>query len=264
MTLGLNLSNPHLLLCNVLSDASPETRRLTVQQLQRGMGDADVLITVIPNWADVESIRPLPKAQNPFAQQHGQVGKFTVLYSGKMGATHDLDTLLAVARRWRAREDVGFLLIGGGTKYVELADAVQRDHLTNVTLLPWQPEAVLPHSLPCGDVAVVTLDKGAEGVSMPSRTYFMMAAGCAIVGVNHGDNDLRSTLATYHCGVSVEPGDVDALDAALQRFYADAAFLRECRHNARAAAERAFSHQVILQQYVDLLHPLVGEGDGDV
>ena len=225
------------------------------QTLQQGLENTDVQIEVIPNGADTQAIQPLPKSENPFAQQYGQVGKFTVLYSGKMGATHDLDTLLKVARRWRDRADVGFLLIGGGAKYRDLD--IAREDLTNVTLLPWQPEAVLPYSLTSGDVAVVSLDRGAEGVSMPSRTYFMMAAGCALVGISHGENDLRDTLETYSCGVSVEPGDVDGLEAVLQRFYESPTFLAECRHNARAAAEKVFSHRIIVEQYLELLMPLL-------
>jgi colanic acid biosynthesis glycosyl transferase WcaI len=227
------------------------------QTLRQGLGNADVQIQVIPNWADTQAIRPLSKAENPFALQYGQVDKLTVLYSGKMGLTHDLDTLLQVARRWQDRADVGFLLIGGGAKYQDLEQAIVKDNLTNVTLLPWQPESALPYSLPTGDVAVVSLDRGAEGVSMPSRTYFMMAAGCAIVGINHGQNDLRDTLETYACGVSVEPGDVDGLTAALQRFYESPTFLAGCRQNARLAAENTFSHQAIVEQYLELLKPLL-------
>jgi len=233
--------------------------------LQQGLGNPQTSIHVIPCWADADAIRPLPKSENAFAQQHNQVEKFTILYSGKMGATHDLDTLLHVARRWRDRDDIGFLLIGGGAKYREIERSVAEENLTNVILLPWQPEALLPSSLPTGDVAIVSLDRGVEGISMPSRTYFMMAAGCALVGLSHGENDLRDTLEAYQCGLSVEPGDVDGLEAALQHFYESPSFLASCRQNARAAAETVFSHPNIVAQYLQLLTPLMsnrGEQDG--
>lgn len=227
------------------------------QTVQQGLRESKTPIHVIPCWADTDAIRPLPKSENAFAQQYNQVGKFTVLYSGKMGATHDLDTLLHMARRLRDRDDIGFLLIGGGTKYREIEQIVAEEGLTNVTLLPWQPESLLPISLPTGDVAIISLDQGAEGISMPSRTYFMMAAGCALVGLSHGENDLRDTLETYQCGLSVEAGDVDGLEAALQRFYESPSFLASCRQNARAAAEAVFSHSTIVAQYLELLAPLM-------
>ena len=45
-----------------------------------------------------------------------------------------------------------------------------------VTIVPFQPEEVLSYTLACVDVGVVSFAAGAEGVSMPSKTCFTMAA----------------------------------------------------------------------------------------
>ena len=42
---------------------------------------------------------------------------------------------------------------------------------------------MLPLSLASADCAIVRLDEGYEGVSVPSKTYQMMAAGAAILAV---------------------------------------------------------------------------------
>ena len=219
--------------------------------------NAGCRIEVIPMWTDVDWIRPLPKSANSFAKRHGQVGKLTVLYSGNMGATHDLDTLLEVAYRLRRNPHVAFLLIGDGTQRKALEQIVASRQLSNVTMLPWQPEEVLPYSLATGDVAVVSLDRGAGGLSMPSKTYFMMAAGCGLVGVCHGENDLRATIETHECGVTVEPGNVEGLAEILLKLQRSPELLRTYRRNARLAAERHFSAQVCTAQFRVLLASLL-------
>ena len=75
-------------------------------------GDHRPSIVVVPTWVDAEQIKPLPKEQNWFAVQHGQMGKLTVLYSGNLGLSHGLDTVVAAARELGSRPDVHFMIIG--------------------------------------------------------------------------------------------------------------------------------------------------------
>ena len=149
----------------------------------------------IPDWVDPTNIVPRSKTDNWFAQEHGQLGKLTVLYSGNLGLTHDLSALFRVAETLQSNDAVCFLFIDGGARRAELEAVASR--LRNVLLLPRQPQENLPYSMTTGDVAVVTLGKGTEGISMPSKTYYMMAAGCAILGISHGDNDLKRLIENY-------------------------------------------------------------------
>ncbi|NWJ51824.1 MAG: glycosyltransferase, partial [Bacteroidetes bacterium] len=57
---------------------------------------SEKLITV-SNWVDASYIKPIEKSQNIFIKEHCLEDKFVVLYSGNMGATHDLETLITVA-----------------------------------------------------------------------------------------------------------------------------------------------------------------------
>ena len=177
----------------------------------------------------------IAKAQNSFAAEHGQLGKLTVLYSGNLGLSHDLNTMIEAARSLRAHSDIHFLTIGQGSQWEALQQAA--NELDNLSLLPYQPVNVIPYSLTTGDVAVISLDRGLEGVSFPSKTQFMMAAGAALIGLGHHPNDIQMTIDEYQCGVNVEPGDVDGFAGAVLRFRDDPVFLDACRSNSRKAAE---------------------------
>jgi len=208
-------------------------------------------LTVVPTWVDPQAIRPLLKEENPFAIQHGQVGKLTVLYSGNLGLSHDLGTMVEAARRLQDREDIHFMIIGAGSRWVEIEKAARE--LPNLTLLPYQPEEVLPFSLAIGDVAVISLDQGFEGVSMPSKTYYMMAAGAAILGLSRRPSDLQMIIEQHQCGINLEPGDVDGFVQAISRFQADARFLEACRRAARRTAEAEFSRAINVRRILEAI-----------
>lgn len=235
------------------------------ETVQRGQTDDGQRIRIIPNWIDSDWIKPIPKSANWFAAAHGQTDKCTVLYSGNMGATHNLITVLDAAERLRDENSISFLLIGDGAQRIPLEGAVAERGLTNVRILPRQPEEVLPYSLATGDIALVSLDRGAEGISMPSKTYSMMAAGCALIGLCHGENDLRGTIEAHQCGLILEPDDGVSLANAICTLSGNPDLLAAFRHNARAAATRYYARLICTDQFIEVLRsamPALGASAG--
>jgi len=223
-------------------------------------GNDDDRLMIVPTWVDPQAIRPLPKEENPFAIQHGQVGKLTVLYSGNLGLSHDLGTMVEAAKRLQDRGDIHFMIIGVGARWVEIEKAASK--LPNLTLLPYQPEEVLPFSLATADVAVISLDHGFEGVSMPSKTYYMMAAGAAILWLSKPPSDLQMVIEQYQCGVNVKPGDVDGFVGAVLRFRDNIGLLNQSRTAARQAVVCDFSRQVNTRRIQQILAPLLAKSLG--
>ncbi len=217
-------------------------------------------IEVIPNWADTDVIRPRPKRGNPFAEQHGLVGKFVVLYSGSFGATHDMRSVIGAAQRLRDLDDVHFLLIGGGTREREVADLVAAADLPNLTLLSFQPLEMLPCSLASADCAVVCLDEGYEGIAVPSKTYYALAAGSAILAVSPSETELTDLVREEGCGVHVLPRRPEELAAAIRRLHADRELLARYQAAARLAAEERYSRRLLTRRYADVLARAFGNG----
>jgi glycosyltransferase involved in cell wall biosynthesis len=194
-------------------------------------------IEVIYPWADTSVITPLPKEQNWFAGRHEQVGRLTVLYSGNMGWGHDIETMLGTARRLREVDEIHFLFVGGGPKWSVVEAAVRESQLGNVTLLPWQPEEVLPYSLATGDVALVSLEPGMEGLAIPSKAFSALAAGMPLVAIGTRADDLARIIERFRCGWVVPRGGVDELSEILLMLNADRETLREYQMRGRTAAE---------------------------
>jgi glycosyltransferase involved in cell wall biosynthesis len=210
--------------------------------IQRDFPDG-IPITVVPTWVDTDAIFPVAKAENPWAKQNGVEAKFTVMYSGNFGETHDVESILVAARQLREIPDIHFLFVGGGARWGGVMASVQANRDPNVTVLPWQPVEVLRYSLSSADVSIVSLDKGIEGVSMPSKTYTAMAAGAAIIACCRQQSDLAEVVRDANCGVVVEPGDILGLAAAIRETYRCPEKTSSFQRNARTAAIERYSRR---------------------
>lgn len=222
----------------------------------------DVTVAVIPPWADTVTLGPRRKEENWFAQKYQQTGVLTVMYSGNMGLGHDLETMLQAAALLRQERDIHFIFIGAGPKWQLVAETISGQKLANVILLPWQTEEVVPFSLSCADLALVSLEPGASGLAFPSKAISAMAAGAALLGLSVPPNDLELLINRYRCGMNVRPGDAGGLTQAILRFRDDPALLQGCRQRARQAADQVFSREVKVRELLRALRPLLSSSSG--
>jgi glycosyltransferase involved in cell wall biosynthesis len=200
-------------------------------------------VRCIPPWADLEWIRPLPKSANPFAKEHRLQGVTTVLYSGNMGHTHSVERLLEVAKLLALNRDVRFLLIGEGPKWSVLKNQMERDQLYNVTLLPFQPEHMLPYSMSSGDIGVITYETGTEGCMLPSKVCYYMAAGLAVLVISEHTTDIAELVTARGCGFWFRPTDVKGMAAAIEDMHEHPEKLMQYKTASRKTAEEIFSRK---------------------
>jgi glycosyltransferase involved in cell wall biosynthesis len=220
----------------------------------RKVGGAAVAsrIHVIHNWADEDFIRPLAKAENRFAEEHGLRDTFVVLYSGNLGRSHNLETIIGAAERLRDRRMV-FLFIGDGAKKQKLQARVAELGLHNVRFLPYQPRETLPRSLTCADVSLVALEKGIEGLQMPSKIYSTLASGRPIVALVEPGYEIARIIASAGCGRSVAPNDVAGLANILDHYYTNREAAARAGRMGRLFFETHFTRDRTIRAYDELL-----------
>lgn len=228
----------------------------TLQQYMPGESCAPA-IDVIPAWVDTERFVPCDKRSNPFAMQTGQQDKLTVLHSGNLGLSHDISLLIDAAIRLQHDRRLHFLIIGEGPSKADLMRRVQAARIANVTFLPYQPEDALPYSLAVADVAVVSIRRQVEGLMMPSKAYYAMAVGSALIGISRAPNDLAALIEESGCGVNVEPDDADGLVVALRRLASDVEYRTACQQAARKVAVERFSRTLNSRRMVDLIRSVI-------
>ncbi len=212
-------------------------------------------ILQIPNFVDPDEL-PIRPRDNAFAIQHGLGGRFVVSYAGNMGVPQGLGTVLEAARQLADAPEILFLLVGDGAALPALRAQAERDGLANVRFLPYQPYAVVPDLYAASDVCLVPQAEGTAHHGLPSKVYRIMACGRPILGICDAQSEVAALLAESGCGVSVRPGDPDALAGAVAAALAD----RE-RWSSRGAQGRQFvTHTYaadrVTGQYLGLLERL--------
>lgn len=215
-------------------------------------------VEVVYPWVDTEKIKLMPKEENWFAQKYDQVGKLTVMYSGNMGLGQNLEAMLETARLMQAEPKIHFMFIGAGPKWRLVEQAIRQHSLRNVTLLPWQPEEILPYSLACADVTLVSLESGMEGLAIPSKSIYALAAGSALIVLASGISELTNWVERFGFGYVVRSSNLMSIFRGMAE--TEGIDLSRHRNNANIAALRAFSrHQRSAQLIACVLNAFCGE-----
>jgi colanic acid biosynthesis glycosyl transferase WcaI len=232
----------------VLSD---DLRDNVVAKLAPRRGEhAGDTVHVIPNFVDTEDIAPADRL-TPYRAELGLGDGPVVLYAGNVGFSQSLDLVLAAARRL---PDVTFLVNGNGAARPSL-EAAAAD-LANVRFADYIEPSRLAELLATGDVHVVPLRRGLGRVSVPSKTYSIMAAGRPVVASIDPGTAVPQILAASGGGVAVAPDDAAAFTAAIGSLVADPALALRLGALGRAWVEREASPAAVGVAYDELLRSL--------
>ncbi|MFO7630410.1 MAG: glycosyltransferase family 4 protein [Prochlorococcaceae cyanobacterium] len=211
-------------------------------------------LAVLPSWADPSAIRPIPRAENHFVQEHQLTGTFNVLYSGNQGRCHDLVTLMAAALLLRKQSGIRFLFVGAGAQNERLQLLAREWGLSNCTFLPYQDQDTLPHSLTSADVAVVSLGIEAEGLVAPSKLYGHLAAGTPIAAIAPQGAELGQLVERHGCGRWFANGDAEALAAWIVNLRDEPALAQRYGAAARQLLLAEAHPDAIAERYLKLMN----------
>jgi glycosyltransferase involved in cell wall biosynthesis len=214
-------------------------------------------VQVVPIWVDVDFIKPIQQSKNPFLISLGWEKRKIVLYSGNLGNTHNLDGLLKAAQQLKDREDIGFLIIGSGALWDKLETEINSLEIQNVKLLPFQPEYMLPQTLPAGDISIVSMEAAIAGFMIPSKTFYYMAAGSALIALVPPRCEVADVVETGGCGVRLDPDNADEIANAIVALVDDSTRLSGYKTKARELAETHYSRMNTIH-YIEVLKGIIG------
>jgi colanic acid biosynthesis glycosyl transferase WcaI len=184
---------------------------------------------------------------------------FVVLHAGNLGFYGAWRTLLRAAEILR-NENVGFVFVGDGANRVALeAEAV---NLPNVRFLPFRPVEQIPHVMRAGDLHVITVRRGLEGVVVPSKLYSILAGGRPVLAVSSEETDAARISRESGCGVAADPDDPAAVAAAIRELRSEPARLSTMSLRAREVAGN-YARVNELQKFVGIIEDAYSEKIGE-
>jgi colanic acid biosynthesis glycosyl transferase WcaI len=174
-----------------------------------------------------------------------------------MGVKQGLEILVAAAALVR-NPQVRIVLCGDGAQRETLAERVKSARLSNVLMLPLQPEEQFVEMLVDTDLAVITQKKGSGAAFFPSKLLRNLALAVPVLTVAENSSGLARALAEAGCGVNVGPEQPEVLARAIEMLAENPAQLRKLSQAGRKYVEQ-FEMSRVLAVFEAELKNLVGE-----
>jgi glycosyltransferase involved in cell wall biosynthesis len=183
----------------------------------------------------------LPSPENSVAREIRGDLRFALVHAGNLGFYGAWQTLISAVRMLE-NEGVGLVFIGEGAmkSQVEAMAAGCRA----IRFLPFRPASEVPLVLSSGDLHVVTVKRGLEGVVVPSKLYPTLAAGRPILGVAPEETDVVRIIRRTGCGIAADPDDPTSVAEAIRSVMHAPERLQTM---ARRAREISFSYDKVKQ-----------------
>lgn len=206
-------------------------------------------LTLIPNWVDVDFIKPLPKENNYFRDTYNLKDKFVVLYSGNIGLTQGLETVIKAADKLKHIPNIVFVIVGEQKALNKLQQHCQNWDVENVLLVPFQPREKLPEMLAAADVGLVVQKSNVISFNMPSKIQVLLASGRAIIASVPGAGTAAKALQLSGGGIVIPPEEPEILAASILQLYNNPAQAELLGKKGREFATEQYEFQQVLNQY---------------
>lgn len=213
-------------------------------------------VRFISVWADLGGVEPVPHEGNPYRARWAPKGELVVMYSGNFGLGHDAQTIIDAMRLLKGDAGIRFVFIGGGKRRAEVEAAVREHALTNVVYEDYVPREELSRSLSAGDVHLISLKEGVEGIMVPSKMYGIMAVARPSLFVGHPTSEIARVLDEAGCGQTIREGDAQGLAAAIVDLKNNPARRRAMGEAGRAAIAGKYDRDIACRQWAQLLESL--------
>jgi glycosyltransferase involved in cell wall biosynthesis len=234
------------------------TRAFADTVAERGVGPEKRRL--LPNGADVELFRPLPR-ENDHAAAYGFGDRLVVTYSGLLGIKHGLETVLEAAELLADREDVVFFLRGEGPRRAALEERVRELGLENVIFGGEVPIEEVPYLLARSDVCVTNLLPDAYLDKIVSvKVFEYLACEKPVVAGLRGEG--ARVLEESGGGIAVEPGDAQAMATAVRELLDSPDRRAEMGKAGRRYVEEHNSRAAIATRLEEFLDEVTSRRDG--
>jgi colanic acid biosynthesis glycosyl transferase WcaI len=198
---------------------------------------------VIPNFVDTSAITPQDR-MTTYRRELGIGDQLVVMYAGNVGFSQSLNLVVDAAARF---PDIAFVINGDGAARKKLEEDCAQ--LANVYFGDYQPIERLSEVLATGDIHLVPLRAGLASVSVPSKSYSILAAGRPMLAAIDPGTEIPNMLEQSGAGVAVEPDNSAVFIEALSQLVSKRNQLHEMGASGRTWVETHASPASVAAQY---------------
>lgn len=222
--------------------------------LNQGIAKRSNNLKVIPNWFSNEvAVQNTVVLNDEFVEMKKNYS-FIVLYSGNMGAVQDVDTILQGILPFKNHPDIFFVFTGHGSKVEFVQNFLRSNKIENSKVFGFLKGQDYADVLSISSLCLVSLEKGIEGLGVPSKTYGYLAAGKPVLSIMNHDTDIANDLAEFACGVNIEQGDIRGFENSINRYYLNSTLVETESYNARLLYKTKYTSDINIDKYYELIN----------
>ena len=156
------------------------------------------------------------------------------------------------------------LFAGHGNKMEKLREIIAQESIENVRIHSFLHGQDFQDALAVSDCALISLEKGATGLCVPSKTYSYMMQGIPLLAIMDECDIVRDIQSG--AGLWVRNGESERLATAIRFLRDNPEKARDMRRKCRELYLQKYTTEICTGKYVslfrELLHPETGEENG--
>jgi glycosyltransferase involved in cell wall biosynthesis len=204
-------------------------------------------MSFLPNGADIESLRPLPR-DAAYAAAMGVGDRTVFTYAGTHAHYQGLEGIVEAAKLLAHRKDIVILMVGKGPVREQLIQAATAAGLENI-LFRDSPFEEMARLMSITYASLVLLKNMPASRKMRlSKVIPPLACGVPVIYAGLGES--ADILRAEGCGVVVEPESPAKLAQAITELADQRARREQMGGRARALAERDFSWRALVADWL--------------
>lgn len=208
-------------------------------------------IQVIPLWTSSSKVEKVLPEKNKFIAENNLQGKFVVMYSGNIGYTHNVESIIALAEKMKDNENIVFLIIGEGGKKEKIIQMASEKGLNNCHFHDFLPAEELKYSLSAANIGIVTLTKETAFVSVPSKSFNLLSYGVPLLNIAPKGSELENIISKYDCGVSYTDSQLEEMSSFISKCLENKRYYENLKESALEAS-RSFT-SANAEKYINVL-----------
>jgi len=209
-------------------------------------------LEILYNWGKIDHNTEI--VTTDYKNKYGLKNKFVAVFGGNIGLPQELEFLLELAKEYKGRDGIIFLIIGKGAQKQKIVDIVRNEKLSNVIIKDFLPRDEYDNLMKQCDIGLINLSRKFTIPNIPSKTIAYFNAGIPILASTDKNTDYKDLLVKKtKAGLWSETGDLKTYKSNFEKLLNDKKIREELGKNGRRFLEENLSvkraYQIIMKHF---------------
>ena len=189
-------------------------------------------LEILYNWGKCNYNNGLSDVN--YKEKYGLEEKFIAVFGGNVGLPQELEFLLELAKDYKERDNIVFLIIGRGAQKQKIVNLIKSEKISNVVVKDFIPRNEYYNLIKQCDIGLINLSRKFTIPNTPSKTTDYFEAGIPILASTDINTDYKDLLTKKaNAGLWSETGDLKTYKSNFDKLFNDKKLREELGKNGR-------------------------------